>query len=95
MPPVPLGTQDKENQKMKLYISRTCPYCIRVTEFLKGRDIPVELVDVPRMHSQRTELQEVSGQTFVPTLVDGDTLIADDDDAIIQYLSEREGASVA
>jgi glutathione S-transferase len=47
-------------------------------------------VNVPREKSRRTELQEVSGQTGVPTLVTEDgRVIADDDDAIIEYLENE------
>jgi glutathione S-transferase len=41
------------------------------------------------------ELRAVSGQTFFPTLVDGDVVIADDDDAILEYLKRKERANVA
>ena len=80
---------------MKLYVLRTCPYCVRVLRWLEGRNLPVQIVDVPPGHSARVELRAVSGQTFVPTLVDGDVVIADDDDAILDYLQRKERANVA
>jgi glutathione S-transferase len=47
-------------------------------------------VNVPRDKSQRTELREVSGQAGIPTLVTEDgRVIADDDDAIIEYLEKE------
>jgi len=45
---------------------------------------------VPVPHSKRREVLQVSGQTSVPVLVDGDTVI-DDDDRIIPYLGARYG----
>jgi glutathione S-transferase len=80
---------------VKLYVLRTCPYCVRVLRWLEGRNLPVQIVEVPSAHSARVELRAVSGQTFVPTLVDGDVVIADDDDAILEYLKRKERANVA
>ena len=70
---------------MKLYVLRTCPYCQHVLHYIQENGINIDIVEVPRDHGARTDLQQVSGQTYVPTLVDGDTLIADDDDRIIAY----------
>jgi glutathione S-transferase len=39
----------------------------------------------------RQELKKVSGQTGIPTLIDGDVIITDDDDAIISYLKRQYG----
>ncbi len=80
---------------MKLFVLRACPYCVRVLRWLEGRDLAVEVVDVPASHAQREELRRVSGQTYVPTLVDGDVVIADDDEGILRYLQEKERARVA
>lgn len=47
-------------------------------------------VNVPRAKTERAELVEVSGQAGIPTLVCEDgSIIADDDEAIIQYLESR------
>ncbi len=80
---------------MKLFVLRSCPFCVRVLRWLEGRSLDVQIVEVPPSHSARMELLEVSGQTFVPTLVDGSVVIADDDDAILDYLREKERERVA
>ena len=49
------------------------------------------MIEVPVRHSQRTEVLEISGQTSVPVLVDGDTVL-DDDDVIIPYLDRTYGS---
>jgi glutathione S-transferase len=51
-------------------------------------------VNVPRAHSERHEVSEVSGQTSIPVLVDGDVVLDDDDD-IIPYLDEKYGKTAA
>ncbi len=44
--------------------------------------------NVPRDRSARDELQKISGQRFVPVLVDKEhgAMIADDDEKIVKYL---------
>lgn len=74
---------------MKLYILPTCPYCLRVLHYISENNILLDTVEVPSSHPLRTELKELTGQTYVPTLIDGDTIIANDDDAIIEYLGTK------
>ena len=47
-------------------------------------------VNVPRSHAERHEVKEVSGQTGIPVMVDGDVTLDDDDD-IIPYLEKKYG----
>lgn len=74
-----------------LYQAEWCPYCARVRNTLTDLLLDYKNVNVPRDHAQRTVVQEVSGQTGIPVLVDGDVTIADDDDAIIAYLEKTYG----
>jgi glutathione S-transferase len=46
-----------------------------------------EKIDVSWSHPDRKEVYEVSGQTTVPVLVDGDTILADEHE-IIDYLKK-------
>jgi len=78
---------------MKLYNADWCWYCQRVREKLDALGLTYEVVEVPVPHSKRREVLQVSGQTSVPVLVDGDTVI-DDDDRIIPYLEARYGRPV-
>jgi len=72
---------------MTLYIKPTCPYCVHVMQTIDVKRVPnLTVVEVPQSHGDRVELKELTGQTYVPTLVDGETIIADDDDGIIAYL---------
>ena len=74
---------------MKLFQVEWCPYCARVRSRMTELVLTYINVNVPRSKEDRTELREVSGQTGVPTLVDGDIIIADDDGAIIEYLDRK------
>jgi len=72
---------------MKLYNIDGCGYCAMVRNVLTQMDIDYEKIDVPWSHSERKEVYEVSGQTAVPVLVDGDTILADEYE-IIDYLKK-------
>jgi len=74
---------------IKLYQAEWCPYCQVVRTKLTDLGINYITVNVPRDKSVREDLFSVSGQRGIPTLVDGDVMIADDDDAIIAYLEGR------
>ena len=75
---------------MKLYNAEWCWYCQRVRKKLDELGLDYEVIEVPVRHSERTEVIEVSGQPSVPVLVDGDTVL-DDDDLIIPYLEKTYG----
>ena len=70
---------------MKLYNIDGCGYCAMVREVLKQMSLDYQKIDVPWPHHQRQEVHEISGQTTVPVLVDGDTILADEYE-IIDYL---------
>ena len=74
---------------MTLYQASWCGYCRQVIRKLKELAISYEAVEVLPLKPLRKELFEASGQYGVPTLIDGDVIIADDDDAIIAYLGSK------
>jgi glutaredoxin 3 len=71
-----------------LYQAEWCPYCAHVRSKLTEMLLDYKNVNVPHAHTDRTVVKDVSGQTGIPTMVDGDVIIADDDDAIIAYLEK-------
>lgn len=77
-----------------LYQAEWCPYCARVRKKLTDLLLDHKVVNVARDHGQRAEVQAVSGQTSIPVLVDGSTVLDDDDD-IIPYLDEKYGREAA
>jgi len=72
---------------MKLYNIDGCGYCAMVREVLTNLQIKYEKIDVPWPHHLRKEVHEVSGQTTVPVLVDGDVVLDDEYD-IIDHLKK-------
>jgi glutathione S-transferase len=71
-----------------LYQAEWCPYCVRVRSKLTDLLLDYKNVNVPRPHSERAIVKEVSGQTSIPVMVDGDVILTDDDD-IIPYLEKK------
>ena len=82
---------------LELYELEGCPYCAKVKDKLADLDLDYDTHMVPSSHSERTEVEEVSGQTSVPVLVDqehGVDGLAESDD-IVNYLEETYGQSTA
>jgi len=82
---------------LELYQTENCPYCVRVRGALADLGLDYIVRNEPDSHRERTRLKALSGQTFVPTLHDPErgVIIADDDDKIIEYVTEHYGRRVA
>jgi glutaredoxin 3 len=72
-----------------LYQAEWCPYCARVRSALTDLSLDYKIVNVPADHGDRKELQKLFGATGIPSMIDGDVKIADDDDAIIAHLQKK------
>ena len=77
-----------------LYQAEWCPYCARVRAKLTDLLLDYKVINVPRDHASREIVKQVSGQTGIPVMVDGDTTL-DDDDTIIPYLEKKYGQKSA
>ena len=78
---------------LELYELEGCPYCEKVIETLDELGLAYESHMVPRSHSERTEVEEISGQTGVPVLVDEEHGVEGmpESDDIVEYLEETYG----
>lgn len=74
-----------------LYQTPWCWYCMRVRAKLEELDLEYRIVNVPDFPWQRAIVKEISGQSSVPVMVDGEVVL-DDDDRIIPYLEKKYGA---
>ena len=76
-----------------LYELEGCPYCAKVVSKLDDLGLDYESRMVPGSHSERTEVEEVSGQTGVPVLVDEEHGVEGmpESDDIVAYLDETYG----
>ncbi|NKB81957.1 MAG: glutaredoxin [Nitrospirales bacterium] len=70
---------------MTLYHTQWCPDCAVVREKLADRAISYEDVVVQDFRPLRKQVFEVSGQYYVPVLVDGETVLTETED-ILEYL---------
>jgi glutathione S-transferase len=79
---------------LELYKLPGCPYCAKVEEKLDELGLDYVEHEVPSSHSERGEVEAVSGQTGVPVLVDTDHGIEGmpESDDIVEYLDETYGA---
>lgn len=82
--------ESPSDSRTKLYNAQWCWYCRRVRKKLDELGLAYDVIEVPIRHSQRREVVEISGQSSVPVLVDGATVL-DDDDVIIPYLEKTYG----
>jgi glutathione S-transferase len=73
---------------LKLYRLTGCPYCAMVQKKLAELHLDYEAIEVPAERQRREEVFKVSGQYFVPVLVDGDRVL-DYENVIIDYLETR------
>ncbi|WP_336342941.1 glutathione S-transferase N-terminal domain-containing protein [Halalkalicoccus ordinarius] len=67
-----------------------CPFCAKVRTTLDDLGVEYETHSVPSSHGKRTEVEEISGQTEVPMIVDPDNGVEGmhESDDIVEYLNE-------
>ena len=74
-------------KSVKVYSTSTCPWCIRVKQFLKENNVVFEDYDVGIDQSKADEMVKVSGQMGVPVLdIEGEIIVGFDKDRIKQFL---------
>lgn len=71
-----------------LYHVDWCPDCEVVRQKLADLGLSYEDIVVPDIRSMRKQVREVSGQSYVPVLKDGDLVLTETAD-IMAYLDER------
>lgn len=74
-------------RKVKVYSTPTCPYCIRLKQFLAENNISFEDVDVSTDLEAAMEMIQKSGQMGVPVVdIDGEIIVGFDRDRIKKAL---------
>jgi len=80
----------KVSTEIKLYSREWCSWCIDAKEYLTERGYKFTEVDVGQDRAAYQEMTELSDQTYVPTLVAGDEVLANfDTDQLEKFLSEH------
>ena len=76
------------NMKVKVYSTKTCPWCIKLKDFLKDKKIEFEDIDVGADKKAANEMVEKSGQMGVPvTEINGQVIVGFDKEAIEKALA--------
>lgn len=66
-----------DNGKPTLYVKTFCPWCEMAEEELQRLGVTYDVVDVRRDRAAFDTMHRLSGQTYAPTLVVGDKVLAD------------------
>lgn len=71
------------DKKVKIYSTPTCPYCIRVKQFMKENGVNFQDIDVSRDQDAAQEMIKRSGQMGVPVVdIDGQLIVGFDKEKI-------------
>ena len=75
-------------KSVKVYSTQSCPWCVRVKDFLKENDVSFTDVDVGSDQEAAKEMVEKSGQMGVPVIdVEGDITIGFDEAKLRELLN--------
>lgn len=76
------------NHELALYYRPTCPFCIRVLDFMDRQGVTIPLIDISQDRDAAATLIEVGGKQQVPCLfIDGKPLYESSD--IISCINEH------
>ena len=65
--------------KVIVYSTTTCPFCVMVKDWLKGKNVKYEDFNVGTDHNKAKEMMEKSGQMGVPVIdIEGEVIIGFD-----------------
>ena len=74
-------------KNVTVYSTPTCPFCIRVKQFLADNEVHFEDIDVGANPDKAQEMMQKSGQMGVPVLdIEGEIIIGFDKDKITRAL---------
>ncbi len=76
---------------VKVYTTKSCPFCVTLKDFLKNNNVEFESFDVAEDLEARKEMIEKSGQMGVPVMdIDGQVVIGFDKRRIVELLGIKE-----
>ena len=75
------------DKNVKVYSTPTCPWCVRVKQFLKDNNTAYQDIDVSADQAAAEDMVAKSGQMGVPVLdIDGEIIVGFDKEKIKQAL---------
>lgn len=79
------------SMELKLYSRRMCSWCIDAKEYLAARGYRFVEIDVGQNRQAYDEMKELSEQTYVPTVIAGENVLANFDiDQLEEFLREHD-----
>ena len=74
--------------KVKVYSTSSCPWCHKTKEFLKGKGVKYEDINVGIDQKAANEMMEKSGQMGVPVIdIDGKIIVGFDKEELEKALA--------
>lgn len=74
--------------KITVYVTSSCPYCVMLTNFLKEKNIDFKEINVENQPQEMQRVVESTGQMGVPqTEVNGQWVLGFDPDRIMAALN--------
>ncbi|NLE91072.1 MAG: NrdH-redoxin [Elusimicrobia bacterium] len=74
-------------KNVKVYSTPTCPYCIRLKQFLKESNVVFEDIDVSVNRAAADEIVDRTGQMGVPVIdIEGELIVGFDRERVKQAL---------
>ena len=81
----------RARMELKLYSREWCSWCMDAKEYLSERGYKFTEIDVGRNRDAYEEMKQLSEQTYVPTFVAGDKVLANfDTDQLERFLRDHE-----
>ncbi len=81
-------TTKSGSQKVKIYTTTTCPWCMKTKEFFRENNVKYEEANVGTNEEARNEMFQKSGQLGVPVIdVNGTIIVGFDKEALKKALS--------
>jgi glutaredoxin-like YruB-family protein len=78
--------------RVLVFTTQTCPWCVRVKQYLRERQVPFREIDVSRSASAARDLVRKTGQTGVPVVeIDGKPIVGFDRGKIDKLLGLENG----
>ena len=77
--------------ELRLYSREWCSWCIDAKDYLTEKGYSFNLIDVSKDRQAYEEMKQLSEQTYVPTIVAGDRVLANfDTDQLEKFLNEHQ-----
>ena len=77
--------------ELRLYSREWCSWCIDAKDYLPEKGYRFNLIDVSKDRQAYEEMKQLSEQTYVPTIVAGDRVLANfDTDQLEKFLNEHQ-----